>query len=87
MTEINWLIFFIIAFTTGSGAIFLYYYGLNHVRAMVAVMCELFFPISTIVFDYIFNDSRLSLVQWLSAAVMIFAIVNLNRLQSTEKSS
>jgi drug/metabolite transporter (DMT)-like permease len=87
ITATNWLIFFIIAFTTGSGAIFLYYYGLNHVKAMVAVMCELFFPISTIVFDYIFNGSRLSVVQWLSAALMIFAIVNLNRLQSTGKSN
>jgi drug/metabolite transporter (DMT)-like permease len=87
ITPMNWLIFLIIAFTTGSGAIFLYYYGLNHVKAMVAVMCELFFPISTIVFDYIFNGSRLSVVQWLSAALMIFAIVNLNRLQSGENSS
>lgn len=87
ITQTNWLIFLIIAFTTGSGAIFLYYYGLNHVKAIVAVMCELFFPISTILFDYIFNDSRLDIVQWISAAVMVFAIINLNRLQSTEKSS
>jgi drug/metabolite transporter (DMT)-like permease len=87
ITQTNWLIFFIIAFTTGSGAIFLYYYGLNHVKAIVAVMCELFFPISTIVFDYLFNGSRLSPVQWISAAVMVFAIVNLNRLHSAEKSS
>jgi drug/metabolite transporter (DMT)-like permease len=87
ITRINWIIFFIIAFTTGSGAIFLYYYGLNHVKAIVAVMCELFFPISTIVFDYLFNDSRLSIVQWISAAIMVFAIVNLNRLHSTENTS
>ncbi len=87
ITSNNWLIFLIIAFTTGSGAIFLYYYGLNHVRAMVAVMCELFFPISTILFDYIFNGSRLSIVQWLSAGIMVFAIINLNRLQSSGKSS
>ena len=87
MDSTNWAIFFIIAFTTGSGAIFLYYYGLNHVKAMLAVMCELFFPISTIVFDYLFNGTRLSLVQWLSAAIMVFAIININRLQSAEKTS
>jgi drug/metabolite transporter (DMT)-like permease len=87
MDEMNWLIFFIIAFTTGSGAIFLYYYGLNHVKAMLAVMCELFFPISTIVFDYLINGTRLSLVQWLSAALMVFAIININRLQTFQKSS
>jgi drug/metabolite transporter (DMT)-like permease len=87
MDETNWVIFIIIAFTTGSGAIFLYYYGLNRIKAMLAVMCELFFPISTIVFDYIFNGTRLSVVQWLSAAIMVFAIVNINRLQTTEKTS
>jgi len=77
-TPLNWVIFLVIAFTTGSGAIFLYYYGLNHIKAIVATICELFFPISAILFDYIFNGSRLSAVQWISAAVMIFAIVNLN---------
>jgi drug/metabolite transporter (DMT)-like permease len=88
VTPLNWLIFIIIAVTTGSGAIFLYYYGLNHVRASLAVMCELFFPISTIIFDYAFNGSRLSAVQWISAGLMVFAIVNLNRgAQNTEKTS
>ena len=75
----NWLIFLIIAFTTGSGAIFLYYYGLTRIKAMVASICELFFPLSAILFDYIFNGSSLSVIQWISAAVMIFAIFNLNR--------
>lgn len=78
-TRLNWIIFGIIAITTGSGAIFLYYYGLTRVKAIIATICELFFPISAIIFDYIFNDARLSLVQWISAIVMIFAIVNLNR--------
>jgi len=88
ITPTNWLIFFIIAITTGSGAIFLYYYGLNHVKATLAVMCELFFPISTIIFDYAFNGSRLSAVQWVSAGLMVFAIVNLNRsAQGIEKTS
>ncbi|MBW6460396.1 MAG: DMT family transporter [Bacteroidales bacterium] len=87
VTGLNWSIFLIIAFTTGSGAIFLYYFGLNRVKATIAVICELFFPISTIIFDYIFNHSRLSWIQWLSAAVMVFAIINLNRSQATEKTS
>jgi len=87
VSETNWIIFFIIAITTGSGAIFLYYFGLNQVKASVAIICELFFPISTIVFDYIFNGSRLSAVQWASAALMVFAIIILNRTQNTEKTS
>lgn len=78
-TQLNWIIFFVIAITTGSGAIFLYYFGLTRVKAIIATICELFFPVSAIVFDYIFNDAKLSLIQWLSAGVMIFAIINLNR--------
>jgi drug/metabolite transporter (DMT)-like permease len=78
-TPVNWLIFFIIAFTTGSGAIFLYYFGLTRIKAMVASICELFFPLSAILFDYIFNGNTLSVIQWISAGVMIFAIFNLNR--------
>lgn len=78
-TQLNWIIFAVIAVTTGSGAIFLYYFGLTRVKAIIATICELLFPISAIIFDYIFNDSRLTIVQWISAGVMIFAIVNLNR--------
>jgi drug/metabolite transporter (DMT)-like permease len=79
ITPSNWLIFFVIGLTTGSGAIFLYYYGLTRVRAIIATICELLFPLSAIIFDYLFNEQLLSPVQWISAAVLIFAIVNLNR--------
>lgn len=78
ITQENWLVFSIIAITTGSGAIFLYYYGLRKVRAVIATICELFFPITAIVLDYFINDQRLSWVQWVSAFIMLFAIINLN---------
>ncbi len=78
ITSTNWIIFLVIAFTTGSGAIFLYYFGLTKVRAIIATICELFFPLSAIIFDYVFNDQKLSWVQWIAAFVMIYAIVNLN---------
>lgn len=74
----NWTIIIIIVFTTGSGAIFLYYYGLTRVKAMVATICELLFPVSAIVFDYIFNHTVLSPVQWVSAAVLLFSVIRLN---------
>ncbi|HPE54824.1 MAG TPA: DMT family transporter [Bacteroidales bacterium] len=79
ITTNNWIYFLIIAFTTGSGAIFLYYFGLIRIRAVLATMCELFFPLSAIVFDYIFNGKLLNPVQWVAAALMIFAIIQLNR--------
>jgi drug/metabolite transporter (DMT)-like permease len=79
----EWLIFGIIGFTTGSGAIFLYYFGLTRIRAMLATICELCFPLSAILFDYLFNHKVLSMVQWVSAIVMIFAILKLS-LQKAE---
>jgi drug/metabolite transporter (DMT)-like permease len=78
VTKINWIFFVIIALTTGSGAIFLYYFGLNKVKAMVSTICELFFPISAIFFDYFINGHSLSVVQWLSAIIMITAIVEIS---------
>ncbi len=78
MTKVNWIVFLIIAFTTGSGAIFIYYYGLRRVKAITATICELFFPISAIIFDYIFNKHLLSLVQWVAAIVMIYAILKVS---------
>jgi drug/metabolite transporter (DMT)-like permease len=74
----EWMIFLLIGFTTGSGAIFLYYFGLTRIRAMLATICELCFPLSAILFDYLFNHKVLSTIQWVSALIMIFAILKLS---------
>jgi drug/metabolite transporter (DMT)-like permease len=76
--KLQWGLFVLIGLTTGSGAIFIYYYGLRRVRAMVATISELLFPISAIFFDYIVNGSVLSPVQMVSAVVMIFAMLMLS---------
>lgn len=86
VTKMNWLYFGIIAITTGSGAIFLYYFGLIRINAMLATMCELFFPISAILFDYFFNGKVLTGVQWAAAALMIYAIIKLNQAPQLKKS-
>lgn len=78
-TETNWMFFLLIGLTTGSGAIFIYYYGLRRVKAIVATISELLFPISAIFFDYVINDSFLSPIQIISATIMVFAIIALNR--------
>jgi len=78
-TNENWMFFLIIGFTTGSGAIFLYYFGLIRIRAIIATICELFFPLSAIIFDYFFNHKTLNTVQWIAAMIMIFAIIKLNQ--------
>ncbi len=74
VTSMNWMYFFIIAFTTGSGAIFLYYYGLVRVSALTATLCELFFPLSTVFFDYFINHKVLSWVQIFASFVIVASI-------------
>ncbi len=74
----NWLYFVLIGITTGSGAIFIYYYGLRRVKAIVATISELLFPISAILFDYLFNHSILSPVQMIAAVLMVFSIIKLS---------
>jgi drug/metabolite transporter (DMT)-like permease len=78
ITKMNWIIFLIIAVTTGSGAIFLYYYGLKKIKAITSTICELFFPISAIVFDYLINKSILAPIQWIAAIIMIIAILKVS---------
>ncbi len=78
ITNINWIYIFIIIFTSGLGAIFLYYFGLKKVKAILATIMELFFPVSAIFFDYFVNGHILSIIQWISAVVMIAAIVKIN---------
>jgi drug/metabolite transporter (DMT)-like permease len=83
-TKIHWLIFIIIGLTSGSGAILLYYKGLRHIKANVATMCELCFPISSILFDYLFNGNILSSIQWASVFVMLIAIYNITKNNSVQ---
>ncbi|WP_047394652.1 DMT family transporter [Cetobacterium sp. ZOR0034] len=80
-TPDQWLIFVIIGLTTGSGAVLLYYLGLRHIRANIATMCELCFPVSSIVFDYIFNKKMLSPIQFISAGMLLFTIYKITRNQ------
>ncbi len=78
-TPENWFYILLIGITTGSGAIFIYYYGLRRVKAIFATISELLFPISAILFDYFINHSILSPIQIVSAAIMVFALIMINR--------
>ena len=79
ITPRNWLFIALIGLTTGSGAIFLYYYGLRHVKASLSTFLELMYPITAVVLDYFVNKTVYSPVQWVAACVMLFAIIMLNR--------
>lgn len=77
----EWTLVLIIAITTGSGAIFLYYHGLTRIRASVATLCELCLPLSAVVLDHLVNGSRLGPWQWLGAALLVAAIARVSLLK------
>ncbi len=79
VTPLNWIVFFTIAVTTWSGALLLYYFGLKKIEAKVATLCELFFPISSVFFDFVINGKVLSVVQILGAIVIIYSVININK--------
>lgn len=83
VTPTNWLLVLVIGLTTGSGAIFLFYFGLSRVKASVSAICELCLPLSAIVFDYLFNGSILGPWQWAGAAVLVLAIFKVSVVPQT----
>jgi drug/metabolite transporter (DMT)-like permease len=78
VTPKHWIVVVIISITTGSGAILLYYWGLQRIRAMTATICELCLPLSAVFFDYLVNGSRLSVSQMLGALLMLAAITRVS---------
>jgi drug/metabolite transporter (DMT)-like permease len=74
VTTSNWILVVVIGLTTGSGAIFLYYFGLTRVRATTATICELCLPLTAMVLDYVVNHSLLDPVQMVGGVFMIAAI-------------
>lgn len=74
----QWFIVIIIGMTSGTSAIVLYYWGLQHIRATVATICELCLPLSAVVLDYVVNGTILEPVQWLGAVLLLTAIVHIS---------
>ncbi len=70
----QFLIFIIIIFSSGGLAMFLYYYGLKKVKASVSAICELAFPLSAVVLEFLIRGNMLSWSQWLGAVILFVAI-------------
>jgi len=81
----QWQTIVIIVFTSGTLAIFLYYYGLKKIPASIATLAELAWPISAIFFDYFFNKNLLSITQILGTILLITAVYFATRLIKPHK--
>jgi len=54
-----------------------FYYGLNHVKASVASILEMVFPLSSVVIMWVFFDRPLDNVQLISSIILIFSIMKI----------
>jgi len=52
----------------------LYYYGLKWITASVSTICELAFPLSAVVLEFLIRGNILSLAQWGGTALMLYAM-------------
>jgi len=78
----QFLIFLLIAFTTGGAAIFIYYYGLKKITASVAAVCELAFPLTAVILEYFLRGNIMGPVQWAGAFLLLFSILRVTKLPS-----
>ena len=66
------MLLIVIVLTSGAGAIFLYYYGLKKIPASLATICELFWPFSAVILDYILHGNILTGLQIPAFFVLLF---------------
>jgi drug/metabolite transporter (DMT)-like permease len=82
VTTHQWIIFGIIAVTSGGAAIFLYYFGLKRITASVATICELSFPLTAIILEYFIRGNILNWPQWIGASLLVYSIIRVTKLKA-----
>ena len=69
----QWGYLWLIVFTSGAAAIFIYYFGLKKVSASMATIAELFWPFSAVILDYVLNKNVLNGVQIIAALALLIS--------------
>ena len=81
----QWQAIFFIVFTTGTLALFIYYYGLKNIPASHATIFELFWPLSAVLIDWIINEKTLSAMQLTGAIMLLGSMTILSNEKTNEK--
>ena len=81
LTFSQWGALATIVISTGAVALFIYYYGLNHLPASHATIYELFWPLSAISFDWFIRGRAMSPAQAAGAIILLTTIVLLTQEQ------
>jgi len=74
----QWGFLALIVFTSGAGAMFIYYFGLRRVSASAATILELFWPFSALILDYVFNKNYLTVIQIIASLVLLVAFFKIS---------
>ncbi len=82
----QWKMLLLIVFSTGTVALFVYYYGLNKLPASYTTLFELFWPLSAVVIDWQVKGKPLSFTQLLGAFILLSSMTVLTQLNSNERS-
>ena len=70
--------FLIIAYIPGFLGLFIYYYGLKGTKASIATICELAYPVSAVIVNWVFLGSALSFWQIIGTLVLLVSITLLS---------
>jgi len=87
ITQAHWGWLAVIVLTSGAGAMFVYYFGLRRVSASAATILELFWPVSAVILDYVFNKNFLTGWQIVSALVLLLVFYKVSALNKFQKIS
>ncbi|MDP6578524.1 MAG: DMT family transporter [Candidatus Marinimicrobia bacterium] len=86
LSKTEWLTILTIVLSTGTVALFIYYYGLKHVLATHATIYELFWPLSAMLIDLFIRERTLMPGQFMGALLLVGASIFLSRQQKNSSS-
>ena len=81
----QWKTLFLIVISTGTVALFIYYYGLKKLPASHTTLFELFWPLSAVVIDWIIIGNPLSIPQLIGAVILLGSMTILAQEKSNER--
>ena len=86
ISYMQWKILLLIVISTGTVALFIYYYGLENIPASHTTLFELFWPLSAVLIDWIIIGNPLSTSQLSGAVILLASMTFLTQEEANERS-
>ena len=85
ITYEQWKALLLIVISTGTVALFIYYYGLKKLPASHTTLFELFWPLSAVMIDWIIIRNPLSIPQLFGAVILLASMTILSQEKPNER--